>query len=45
MFSFTFAAVSFLYVFGEKGIWYNLVSILIANILMILTVIAQNGIV
>ena len=44
MFSFTFAAVSFLYVFGEKGIWYNLVAILIANILMILTVIAQNGI-
>ena len=44
MISFTLAAVSFLYVFGEKGIWYNLVAILIANILMILTIIAQNGI-
>ncbi len=44
MFSFTFAAVSFLYVFGEKGIWYNLVAIIIANVLMLLTIIAQNGI-
>lgn len=44
MISFTLAAVAFLYVFGEKGIWYNLVAILLANILMILTVIAQNGI-
>ena len=44
MFSFTLASVAFLYVFGEKGIWYNLVAILISNILMILTVIAQNGI-
>ena len=30
--------------FGEKGIWYNLIAILISNILMILTIIAQNGI-
>ena len=44
MISFTLAAVSFLYVFGEKGMWYNLIAILIANILMILTIIAQNGI-
>ena len=44
MISFTLAAVAFLYVFGEKGIWYNLVAILISNILMILTIIAQNGI-
>ncbi len=44
MISFTLAAVSFLYVFGEKGIWYNLIAILISNILMLLTVIAQNGI-
>ena len=44
MFSFTLAAVSFLYVFGEKGIWYNLIAILISNILMILTIIANNGI-
>ena len=43
MFSFTFAAVAFLYIFGEKGIWYNLIAILASNILMILTIIAQNG--
>lgn len=44
MLSFTLAAVAFLYVFGEKGIWYNLIAILIANMLMIFTIIAQNGI-
>ena len=44
MISFTLAAVAFLYVFGEKGIWYNLLAIVISNILMILTIIAQNGI-
>ena len=33
MLSFTFAAVAFLYIFGEKGIWYNLIAILISNIL------------
>ena len=44
MLSFTLAAVSFLYIFGEKGIWYNLIAILIANMMMILTIIAQNGI-
>ena len=44
MISFTLAAVAFLYIFGEKGIWYNLIAILIANIMMILTIIAQNGI-
>ena len=44
MLSFTLAAVAFLYVFGEKGIWYNLVAILISNILMLLTIILQNGI-
>ena len=44
MLSFTLAAVAFLYVFGEKGIWYNLIAILISNILMLLTIIAQNGI-
>ena len=44
MISSTLAAVSFLYVFGEKGMWYNLIAILIANIMMIVTVIAQNGI-
>ena len=44
MISFTLASVSFLYVFGEKGMWYTLIAILIANIMMILTIIAQNGI-
>ena len=44
MISFTLAAVAFLYVFGEKGIWYNLIAILSANMLMILTIIMQNGI-
>ncbi len=44
MLSFTFAAVAFLYVFGEKGIWYNLLAILISNLLIILTVMLQNGI-
>lgn len=44
MFSFALAASAILYVFGEKGIWYNLVAILIANILMIATIIAEYGI-
>ena len=44
MLSFTLAAVAFLYVFGEKGIWYNLIAILISNMLMIFTIIAQYGI-
>ena len=43
MISFSFAAAAFLYVFGEKGIWYNLIAILTANVLMLLTIIAQNG--
>ncbi len=43
MLSFALGAGALLYIFGKKGIWYNLVAILIANILMILTVIAQNG--
>lgn len=44
MLSFTLAAVAFLYIFGENGIWYNLIAIIISNILIILTVIMQNGI-
>ena len=44
MLSFTLAAVAFLYIFGENGIWYNLLAILISNILMIFTIILQNGI-
>ncbi len=43
MLSATFAAVAFLYIFGEKGIWYNLVALLISNMLMIVTIIAQFG--
>lgn len=43
MLSFALASGGLLYIFGQKGIWYNLVAILIANILMIATVIAQNG--
>ncbi len=43
MFSFALGTGALLYIFGRKGIWYNLVAILIANILMIVTVIAQNG--
>jgi hypothetical protein len=43
MLSFALGAGALLYVFGKKGIWYNLLAILIANILMIMTVIAQNG--
>lgn len=44
MLSFALGAGALLYVFGRKGIWYNLVAILIANILMIVTIIAQYGI-
>ena len=43
MLSFALAAAAFLYVFGERGIWYNLIAILAANILMIGTIIAQYG--
>jgi hypothetical protein len=43
MFSTALGAGAILYVFGEKGIWYNLVAILTANILMIITIIATYG--
>ena len=43
MLSFALGAGALLYIFGEKGIWYNLIAILIANILMIATIIIQNG--
>lgn len=45
MLSFALGAGAMLYVFGKKGIWYNLLAILIANLLMIVTIIAQNGLV
>lgn len=44
MLSFALGAGALLYVFGKRGVWYNLIAILIANTLMILTIIAQNGI-
>lgn len=37
-------ASAFLYLFGEKGIWYNLLSILAANLAMIGTIIWEQGI-
>ena len=43
MLSFALAAGAMLYIFREEGIWYNLVAILIANILMIMTIIIENG--
>ena len=43
MLSFALAAGALLYIFGNRGIWYNLVAILIANILMIVTIILQYG--
>lgn len=43
MLSSALAAGALLYIFGGKGIWYNLVAILAANIIMIVTIIAQNG--
>ena len=43
MLSMAMSAGALLYIFGKKGIWYNLIAILIANILMIIAVIAQNG--
>lgn len=39
-----FAAGTFLYMFGEKGVWYNLVCLLIANLILLGQVIVQNGI-
>ena len=44
MLSFSLAGAAFLYIFGEKGIWYNLIAVLAANLLMILTIIANYGI-
>ena len=44
MLSFALAAGAFLYIFSEKGIWYNLIALLASNLVMILTIILQNGI-
>ena len=43
MLSATLAAISFLYVFGEKGIWYNLIVILASNLLMLFESIMEYG--
>ncbi len=43
MLSCALGAGALLYVFGGKGIWYNFLAILAANLLKILIVIAQNG--
>lgn len=37
-------AAVFLYMFGKKGIWYNLVGILIANVGWILSIMVRNGV-
>lgn len=38
------AAGALLYVFGEKGLWYNLAAILIANIMMLVTIMMKYGV-
>lgn len=38
------AAAVFLYVFGEKGIWYNLAALLIADLLMVVQIMLENGV-
>ena len=43
MLSMALGAAALLYIFGQKGIWYNLVAILAANLLMIFTIILKNG--
>lgn len=42
--TFALAAAFILYLFGENGIWLNLISILGANLLMIIQIIVNNGI-
>lgn len=39
-----FAAMVFLYMFGERGIWYNLIAVLISNLMMIVTVMLEYGV-
>ena len=43
MLSMALGAGAMLYIFKGRGVWYNLIAILIANILMIVTIIAQYG--
>lgn len=37
-------AAVFLYMFGEKGIWYNLAAIIVANLLLIASIMAEHGV-
>ena len=43
MLSATLAAISLLYVFGENGIWYNLIAILASNLLTLVEAIMEYG--
>lgn len=43
MLSSALAAAGLLYIFGEKGIWYNLIAILISNLVMIAMIIVEHG--
>lgn len=43
MLSFALAAGAMLYVFGKSGIWWNLIAILVANLAMIASIIAEHG--
>lgn len=43
MLSFALGTAAILYIFGKNGIWYNLIAILIANLMIILTIVAENG--
>lgn len=43
MLSSTLGVCALLYVFGNRGVWYNLIAILCANIFIIITIIAQYG--
>lgn len=45
MLSLALGTGAFLYIFGKNGIWYNLIAILIANILIIVKIISQYGLV
>ena len=37
-------AAVFLYVFGEKGIWYNLIALLLTNFMMVVQIMLENGV-
>ncbi len=43
MFSSALAATALLYIFGEKGLWYNLIAIIISNIIMLVMIILEYG--